>query len=171
MTPLPFTWDGEAMQIRPGFQRQADGQFCVGETYRLEVVEPRSEISHRHEFAWLREAWASLPFDLAMAHPTAEHLRKWALIQAGFCTVADYACMFKTETHRLAASLRQQTDEYAVVIVDEENRVVRVLKPESQSMRAMGNERFKASKAAIMDVVSGLIGVPVDVLAEQREAA
>lgn len=171
MTPLPFTWNGEAMEVRKGFQRQADAMFCVGETYRLAVVESRSEASHRHEFAWLREAWASLPFDLAMQHPTAEHLRKWALIQAGFCTVTDYACMFKTEAYRLAASLRQQTDEYAVVIVDDENRAVRVLKPESQSVRAMGNERFKASKAAIMEVVSALIQVPTSVLAQQREAA
>lgn len=171
MTPLPFTWDGEAMQIRPGFQRQADGQFVVGETYRLEVVEARSEASHRHEFAWLREAWASLPFDLAMMHPTPEHLRKWALIQTGFCTVTDYACMFKTEAYRLAASLRQQTEEYAVIIVDDDNRAVRVLKPESQSVRAMGNERFKASKAAILEVVSALIEVPAATLGQQQAAA
>lgn len=169
MTPLPFTWDGEAMQVRPGFQRQADGQFVIGETYRLEVVEARSEVSHRHEFAWLREAWSSLPFDLAMLHPTPEHLRKWALIQAGFCTVTDYACMFKTEAKRLAETLRQQTDEYAVVIVSD--TVVRVVKPESQSMKAMGNERFKASKAAILEVVSALIEVPAETLAEQRAAA
>lgn len=169
MSPLPFMWDGEAMQVRPGFQRQADAQYVVGESYRLIVLEDRSEVSHRHEFAWLREAWSSLPFDLALQHPTPEHLRKWALIQRGFCTVTDYACMFKTEARRLAASLRQQTDEYAVVIVSD--TVVRVVKPESQSMKAMGNERFKASKAAILDVVSGLIEVPADVLAGQRAAA
>jgi len=171
VSPLPFTWNGEAMEVRKGFQRQADQQFVIGESYRLAPVEDRSEASHRHEFAWLREAWASLPFDLAMAHPTPEHLRKWALIQSGFCTITDYACQFKTEARRLAASLRQQTDEYALVIVDEENRAVRVVKPESQSRKAMGNARFKASKEAILDVVSGLIGVAPAVLAEQREAA
>jgi len=167
--PLPFTWNGEAMEVRKGFQRRADQQFVIGESYRLAPVEDRSEASHRHEFAWLREAWASLPFDQALIHPTPEHLRKWALIQTGFCTVTDYACMFKTEARRLAASLRQQVDEYAVVIIHD--TIVRVVKPESQSRKAMGNARFKASKDAILDVVSGLIGVAPAVLAEQREAA
>lgn len=169
MSPLPFIWNGEAMEVRKGFQRQADAQFVIGESYRLAPVEDRSEASHRHEFAWLREAWASLPFDLAMLHPTPEHLRKWALIQAGFCKVTDYACMFKTEAGRLAASLRQQTDEYAVVIV--QDTIVRVVKPESQSRKAMGNDRFKASKEAILNIVSGLLDVPAATLAEQREAA
>lgn len=169
MTPLPFQWDGEAMQVRKGFQRQADQQFVVGESYRLAPVEDRSELSHRHEFAWLREAWASLPFDLALQHPTPEHLRKWALIQAGFCTVTDYVCQFKTEARRQAAALRQQTDEYAVVIVSD--TVVRVVKPISQSRKAMGNDAFKASKAAILDVVAGLLEVPADTLADVRQAA
>lgn len=169
MTPLPFQWDGEAMIVRKGFQRQADQQFVVGESYRLAPVEDRSEASHRHEFAWLREAWASLPEHLAAQHPTPEHLRKWALIQTGFCTVTDYACMFKTEARRLAASLQQETNEYCVVIVS--GSAVRLVKPESQSRRAMGNERFKASKAAILDVVAGLLDVPAETLAEVRAAA
>lgn len=169
MSPLPYEWTGDSWKIMPGFQRQADERFVIGERMRLEPVEERSEISHSHQFAWLREAWASLPFDLAMLHPTPEHLRKWALIQAGFCKVTDYACMFKTEARRLAASLRQQTDEYAVVIV--QDTIVRVVKPESQSRKAMGNDRFKASKEAILNIVSGLLDVPAATLAEQREAA
>lgn len=167
--PLPFWWDGEAMQVRKGFQRQADAAFCIGEGYRLIPFDDRSEVSHKHEFAWLREAWASLPEALAAQHPTPEHLRKWALIQAGYCDTTDYACMFKTEARRLAATLQQQTDDYAVVIVAD--TVVRVVKPKSQSMRAMGGKVFQASKTAIMEIIAGLIEVEPATLQRQQEAA
>lgn len=167
--PLPFWWDGEAMQVRRGFQRQADATYCIGETYRLAPVEDRSEPSHRQEFAWLREAWANLPEALAAQHPTPEHLRKWALIQAGYCDTTDYACMFKTEARRLAATLQQQTDDYAVVIVAD--AVVRVLKPKSQSRRAMDKAEFQASKTAILEIVAALIEVEPATLQRQQEAA
>src|SRR5690606_34223482 len=124
MSPLPFTWDGEAMQVRPGFQRQADRQCCVGEDYRLAPIEDRSDISHNHEFAWLREAWASLPEGLSERFPSPAVLRKGALIQAGFCTVTDHVCQSKTEARRPAQILRAQTDDYAVVLI--EGTVVRV---------------------------------------------
>lgn len=169
MSPLPFMWDGEAMQVRPGFQRQADQQFCVGERYRLAPVEDRSDISHNHEFAWLREAWASLPEALSDRFPSPAVLRKWALIQAGFCTVTDHVCQFKTEARRTAEILRAQTDDYAVVLI--EGTVVRVLKAKSQSRKAMDKAEFQASKTAIMEIVGGLIGVDADTLGQQRAAA
>lgn len=169
MSPLPFMWDGEAMQVRPGFQRQADQQFCVGESYRLAPVEDRSDVSHNHEFAWLRDAWASLPEALSDRFPSPAVLRKWALIQAGFCTVTDHVCQFKTEARRTAEILRAQTDDYAVVLI--EGTVVRVLKAKSQSRKAMDKAEFQASKTAIMEIVAGLLDVPVETLADLRAAA
>jgi len=169
MNPLPFTWNGEAMEVRPGFQRQADQQFCVGESYRLAPIEDRSDISHNHEFAWLREAWASLPEALSGRFPNPAVLRKWALIQSGFCTVTDHVCQFKTEARRTAEILRAQTDDYAVVLI--EGTVVRVLKAKSQSRKAMDKAEFQASKTAIMDVIAGLLDVDPEALVDLRAAA
>lgn len=163
MTPLPFQWDGEALRVLPGFQRQADEVFIIGERYRMAPFEDRSEVTHRHEFAWLREAWANLPEALSPNFPSPEVLRKWALIQAGYCTVTDHVCQFRTEAKRTAEILRRQTDDYAVVLI--EDRTVRVLKAKSQSRRAMNKAEFQASKEAILDIVAGLIGVTPEALA------
>ena len=81
--PMAFTWDGEAM--RPRHPRLADRHFVVGETYRLAVHEDRSSASHRHYFAAIAEAHASLPDAWAATLPTPEHLRRHALIKAGYC--------------------------------------------------------------------------------------
>ena len=82
--PTAFTWDAEACVMSPKWPRLAASRFEGGRDYLLADVEHRSDVSHRHEFAWLREAWNSLPEHLADEFPTTEHLRKWALIQAGF---------------------------------------------------------------------------------------
>jgi len=157
------------MQVRLGFQRQADQQFCVGESYRLAPIEDRSDISHNHEFAWLREAWASLPEALSDQFPSPAVLRKWALIRAGYCDVTDHVCQFKTEAARTAVLLSAQTDDYAIIAV--EDKTVRVFKARSQSRKAMDKAEFQASKTAIMDVIAGLLDVEPEALADLRAAA
>lgn len=165
---LPFEWDGEAMKVRPGFQKQADRLFCIGETYRMAEVEERSDASHRHEFAWLREAWASLPENLAEHFPTPEHLRKRALIDAGYYheTIIDVG----TSAGALrVASYARGEDEFAAVVV--RGPVVVIRKAKSQSRRAMDKAEFQASKTAIMEIVAGILGVEVETLGQQARAA
>jgi len=72
--PCAFQWDGEVM--KPINAKRADAFYTVGERYILAPVSNRSDATHKHEFAWLREAWMSLPEHLAERFPTAEHLRK-----------------------------------------------------------------------------------------------
>lgn len=167
--PLPFEWDGEAMRVLPGFQRQADQQFTIGERYRLAPVEERSGASHRHFFAAVNEAWANLPERLAAHYPTAEHLRARALIEAGYCTIADYVCASRAEAVRWAANLRAEASEYALVVISE--TVVRVFKPKSQSVKAMGKEEFQASKDAVFAALAKMIGVTTAELQNHAEAA
>ena len=137
--PLPFTWDGEAM--RPRQPRAADRAYVVGEGYTLAPVEDRSAASHRHYFAQIAEAFASLPEGSGFA--SAEHLRKAA-------------------AERVAAFLRP-LDEYAVVSVSGGSVVM--LTAKSQSVRAMGKAQFEASKEAVLNAVAELVGVTPDALA------
>jgi len=167
--PLPYFWDGEAMRVLPGFQRQADQLFTIGERYRLAPVEERSGASHRHFFAAINEAWANLPERLAAHYPTAEHLRARALIEAGYCTIADYVCSSRAEAVRWAANLRAEASEYALVVISE--TVVRVFKPKSQSVKAMGREEFQASKDAVFTALAKMIGVTTAELQNHAEAA
>lgn len=162
MTPLPFVWDGEAMQIRPGFQKQADEAFCIGETYTLSVVEDRSASSHRHYFAAVNEAWANLPDSLAERWPSAEHLRKAALIRAGYRDERSFACSSRAEAIRMAAFLKP-IDDFAMVALS--GTTVLVLTAKSQSVRAMGKAVFQESKDAVLNALAEMIGVDAQALA------
>lgn len=144
------------------------GKFGDGQIVLLEDIEERSEASHRHEFAWLREAWLTLPESMAGEYRSPEHLRKKALIATGYCTQTDYVCATKAEAARWAVNLKRELNEYDLVIVSES--VVRVVRPKSQSRKAMPGGEFQQSKTAILEWVSGLIGVTPAQLSEARAA-
>lgn len=144
------------MRVRPSFQRQADAMFCIGETYTMVPVEDRSAASHRHFFASVNEAWANLPEGLAAEYPTAEHLRKAALIRAGYRDERSIVCASRAEALRVAAFVRP-LDAYALVVVSE--AVVRVYTAQSQSVRAMGKDAFQKSKDDVLTALAGMIGV------------
>lgn len=156
MRALPFVWDGEALRIRPGFQSAADEQFCIGEAYTMQPVEDRSAASHRHYFSAINEAWQNVPEHLAGEFPTAEHLRKKALIRAGYRDERTFVCSSRAEAIRLAAFLRP-VDDYAIVSVSGSTVVQWTAK--SQSMRAMGKADFQKSKDDVLEALADMIGV------------
>lgn len=165
--PLAFAWDGEAMI--PRAPRLADKAFVVGEVYRLVVHEERSLSSHNHEFAWLNEAWKNLPEDFAEQYPSAEHLRKRALIDAGFYDEQIVDAGSNAAAIRVASAFKAR-EEFSLVIVRGALVVIRTAK--SQSRRAMDKQEFQRSKDAILETVANLIGVAPDALVrESRRAA
>lgn len=152
--PVLFNWDGEVMKpLRP---RDADREYVVGERYLMVPHYQRSQASHNHEFGWLNEAWMSLPEAMADDFPTAEHLRKFALIKAGYRDEHSIVCNSRAEALRVAAFIRP-IDEFAIVTIT--GSTVTRYTAKSQSRKAMGAKDFQASKEAIMGVVAGLIGV------------
>lgn len=160
--PQGFTWNGEAMV--PRSPRLADKAYTIGENYLLVTHEDRSTATHNHEFAWLKEAWLNLPENLSDQFPTPEHLRKRALIDAGFYdeTVVDSGS--KSAAVRVAAAFRQ-IDDFSLVFVRGVFVIRRTAK--SQSRRSMNKQEFQASKTAIIEVVSNMIGVKPGELAGQ----
>jgi hypothetical protein len=163
--PMLFDWNGESMV--PRHPRRADKEFVVGECYSLIQQEERSAASHRHEFAWLKESWLSLPEHLADKFPSPEHLRKFALIRAGYSDSHTITCRSKAEATRVAAFIRP-IDEFAVVIV--QGTTVTRYTAKSQSKRAMGAKEFYESKERIMEVVARMIGVKPQELPQARAA-
>ncbi len=155
--PLAFSWNGEFMvPLQP---RLADRYYVVGETYRLEPREDRSKRSHDHYFASIQEAWQNLPEHDAERFATADHLRKWALIKAGYRDERSVVCASKAEALRIAAFVRPM-DDFAVVTVS--NNVVIVYTAKSQSLRAQGKKDFQKIKDRVLDMVSAMIGVGAD---------
>ena len=167
MTSLPFTWDGDAMVPVSGFRKRADREFVVGKTYRLEETQERSMATHNHEFAWLRDAWMNLPEDLADRFPTPEHLRKAALIEAGYFHETIIDAGTNAAALRVASYARAK-DEFSHVVVRGPIVVERTAK--SQRRRTMPGKEFQQSKTAIMEVIANLIGVKPEQL-QNAEAA
>ena len=167
--PIKFHWDGDAMVPDGKYcARQADEQFVVGQRYRLVEENERSSASHSHEFAFLTEAWNSLPDELYAQYPNSEVLRKHALIAKGFCTMVQHVCKSEAEAQRLAAILKPY-DAYAVVVA--RGTVVTVYTAVSQSRRAMGAAQFNQSKQAIMEFVGDLLGVDPATIGKVERAA
>jgi hypothetical protein len=163
--PQHFEWNGEAMI--PLHPRRADKTFVVGQRYSLVQYEERSSASHNHEFAWLKESWLSLPEHLADKFPSPEHLRKFALIRAGYSDSHTITCRSKAEATRVAAFIRP-IDEFAVVVV--QGTTVTRFTAKSQSKRAMGAKEFYESKERIMEVVARMLNVEPQELPQARAA-
>jgi hypothetical protein len=162
---LSFTWDGESM--RPLIPKAADRQFVCGQVYRMEIREERSGASHRHFFAAIAEAHANLPEGLAEKLATPDHLRKYALIRAGYRDERSIACASPEEAKRMAAFI-EPLDDYAFVVVT--GATVTVYTAKSQSVRAMGKTEFNESKQRVLDVVSQLIGTDAATLSKASAA-
>lgn len=168
MTPQPmaFRWDGKAMI--PRYPRHADRLYTVGQDYALlEHVETSSK-SLRHEFAWLKDAWMNLPENLADQFPSPEHLRKRALIDAGFYTEQVIDAGTNAAALRVAAYAKHK-DAFAYVVVRGPLVVERTAK--SQSRRSMDRTEFQASKTALLETISAMIGVEPATLSRQEQAA
>lgn len=162
-------WDADAGTFVPAprFHNIVGERFVDGAIYWLNTEPERSEKTHNHEFGWLAEAWKNLPEHLADLYPSSEHLRKRALVEAGFYheTVVDVGTV--AGALRVAAYARAD-DEFAVVAV--RGPVVVIRKAKSQSKRAMGAADFQRSKQAILEIVSRLIGVDPQALYVARAA-
>lgn len=152
--PVIFTWgDDGTMAPLPRFLQLCDKQFAVGAEYTLQIVEPRSMKSHSHYFACIHTAWDNLPEQFQKKYPTEEALRAKALVATGFCTERDYVCESPAKATYLAKIIRTYA-EYAVIKVSGD--VVKVFEAKSQSVAAMGNEEFQASKTAVLDWIQAL---------------
>lgn len=161
-TPILYQWSGEAMVPLARFASRCDKTFTIGEVYRMEIVEERSQRSHGHYFARVKEYHDSLPDHLAERFPTPEHLRKWALVQAGYANRAEIVCRSHAEAARTIATIKA-LDEYAVAIARDNTLVV--LTAQSQSTKAMGAKVFQESKDKVFAVLDDLLGT------REREAA
>lgn len=136
-------------------------EFGEGEIITFERNEERSAASHNHQFAWLHDAWLNLPERIARKHQTDEHLRKWALIETGYCH-EDITVWDSPKDAMTAGLMMRKLDTYCVVVIS--GRTVRRYTAMSQSIRSMGKDKFQQSKTAILELVSFLIGVAPDQL-------
>jgi hypothetical protein len=154
--PLLYIWNGESMTPLPRFAKEADRRFVIGENYALDEIEERSSPSHNHQFASLKEAWLQLPESIAPLYPSPEHLRKRALIEAGFFNEQIVDAGSHAAALRVAAAFRSR-EEFSVVSVSGSAVVIRSAK--SQKRRLMEKDEFQRSKEAVLEIAWGLVGM------------
>ena len=147
-------WDGEALKPLQRYGKQCADQLVIGEKYAISPEMAHSDLSRAHQFAWLHDAWLSLPESLASLFLNEEQMRKFALIAGGFCTSQTMVCSTKAEALRWAQFIRGR-EPYSLVKI--EGSTVWVFEAESQSKRAMGAKRFQESKQAVLDYVETLL--------------
>ena len=148
--------------LRP---KEADRRFVCDQIYWLvEAPDELSAKSMRHQFAVLKKAWENLSEADKEQFPTPQHLRKRALIEAGFYTESAIEVGDQATAGRLAVSLRRR-DTFAVIFVRDGYLFERV----AESQSSMDRERFQKSKDAIFEIVANMIGVSVAELTRESE--
>lgn len=156
-SPFPFRWNGDAMEpVTAYWKHKADQRFVVGEKYLMTEQLERSLKSHQHYFANLHEAWQNLPETLTPEYPSAEHLRKRALVMTGYRNETVIVCATSADALR-TSTLVGSLDQFAVVIQHRE--ILTVWRAKSQSMREMGAKDFAKSKTDVLAWCWNLVGV------------
>lgn len=156
-----WEWEGDVMRPLPHFRKRCDDKLVVGQHYRLDTRDAPSLASRGHYFAAIEEAWAQLPEKLASEFPSAEALRKKALIHCGYRDEIE-SVWPTSEAARQYMALIEPRDQFAIVVVD--GCVVTEMTAQSQSEANMGRARFQESKTRTLDWISALIGVDVATL-------
>lgn len=158
MKDLTMVWDAqyECFRPTPRFRKACNAEFVDEVMYRVDVRDERSEASHRHLFAMVKEAWLNLPEDLALEFATPEHLRKRALIETGHFDERRFACADPVEARNLVRFMKP-VDEYAVYAVA--GSVVIERRAKSIATKAMNRAAFKQAKDDIITYCEKLIGV------------
>lgn len=166
--PIEVVWDGKAFTpSSPYWVRKAEGQFAAGEIVHMVQHEPRSMASHGHYFAAVEAAFQNMPDAIKERFPTADHLRKHALIKTGWFNSTEIAVGSNAAALRVAAYIQAQ-DEYALAVVH--GSVVTAFTAKTQSFK-MGNKDFQKSKDDVLGFLSDLLGVKPAELAQAGKAA
>ena len=156
-------WTGEVLVPLAGYSLEAARTAMhPGDVVFVEAEHPRSDKSHKHQFAEIAEAHRNLTEDI-LEQPWAanpETLRKHALIATGYCNSYTLDCGKEATARRVKAALvSAEAGKHGYALGQVRGPVVIVWTPESQSMRAMGGKRFQESKEAVLNWIASKIGV------------
>ena len=123
-----------------------------------ELVDPKehSDPLRKMFFATIRDIWQTLPDHFAEIYPSSEHLRKAALIRAGWCETVTTACNDKQTALRVAA-LAKHLDRYAIARV--EGSTVMVFTARSIARRACKKAELSKVVEDALRWARGLVGI------------
>lgn len=173
--PVAFIFDGRAMIPLDRFRDLARRQFRAGQEYALIPHQPRSSKAQGLFFKAVQVAWENLPEQWQKRRdtnrerfPTANSLRKWALVQEGFADEHVTVCDTPEDAQKVAA-LARTLDEFAVIVVHE--NIVTVWVAQHQDAHTMDRDTFQRSMDKVMGRLAHMLGISSDDLAENAKSA
>ena len=113
-----------------------------------------SDPARRRYFAHIRDVWDSLPDHRRELHLTPKHLRKWALVKAGYCDTNIVNCGSKRAAIEVAA-MAKRLDTFCVT--DIRGSVVVIHTALSQTKRMQPRKIFLECAAAVERVLDDMI--------------
>lgn len=139
-------------------------QFGESGEYPLAAIEERSRASHSQFFASLHDGYINLPEKIAVRWPSAEHMRKWLLVETGWFDEKEFECPDEDFAKKLGTFVRTE-DEFARISVhrprgNHDSWKVIIRRAKSQSAAAMGKQEFEASKKDVLDLLEHFLTVP-----------
>jgi hypothetical protein len=184
---IRYVWDATEMVMRAQerYYAYCRRDYVDGRVYPLTIHEERNMASHSNYMAAVRRAFESLPDDLLLRFTSADKLREFALIQAGYTHVKIRFFNTRVDAERaslLISQFHDRLDEMCVIqIIDPDeseldNEYVRdgylltETTAKSQSVAAMGNTEFKKSKADVLEIIAPMARMTVDQLTKAPTA-
>lgn len=159
--PVRAMWDGDRFVPLKRFLPQLNKDCVVHELYTITEIADRDMVRHRGYFAFVNEAFDSLPEEWGTFFKNADHLRKWALIQTKYCSHKNFVFDTPGDAERFAGYVREHNNDFQVVQVS--GNVVVVYTAESQQVlrngKGMDAERFKTSISAVRHYLEGMLGI------------
>jgi hypothetical protein len=130
----------------------------------------RSGPDHRRLFAIINAAHDSWPEQHRFQPSSAEHLRAWLLIQAGYCE----ATLIESEDYDLARAVQMAVrvakalDAYGVLRIKGEQ--IEVVRPKSMRFDKMSQREFGPIRDAIEHIICAELGVTIEALSKAEAA-
>ena len=155
---IRLRYDGAGTFIPPGVavRELLDRKLVIGECYRVSIYHERSETYHAKYFATIAEAWQHLPNPWDQMLPSPEHLRKYALIKAGWCD--SVTLPLKSKSDAIAGvNAARFIDAYCVATATA--NVLTIFKARSQRKAFQDAHSFYETAVRVFDVIGGIIGV------------
>lgn len=165
--PVAFIWSGREMVPLDRFRLLAGRQFRPGHEYALIPHRPRSDKAQGLYFASLLLAWENLPERYDGRFPTAEHLRKWSLVQEGYADERVQVCQSEDQAREIG-KLCRELDSYAVIHVASD--VLTIWTAQSQDRHHMEAAVFNESMQKVLERVAHMIELSVDELTENAKS-
>jgi len=154
-----WRWNGSAMEPLERFRPYCE-KLVPGKEYRLAPRRERSRKSHNHFFACVAETWANLPECSQRDYPSELILRKWALVQVGYCKELKFKAYDQKAAEDFAAQCAGLDDYVEIEARGNGNGVdVTIRMAKSQAEEAMDGPEFQQCKDRVFTVLAQLIGV------------